>query len=59
MSDNIKRLTFRMPLNLYGKIDTLAKQNRRSLNSEIIYALEQYCEKHLSADEEPIKPKNE
>ena len=37
-----KRFTFRIPTDLFDKIDHLATQNHRSTNSEIIIAIEQY-----------------
>lgn len=55
----IKRLTFRMPINLYAKIDKLAKIEHRSLNSEIILAIEEYCKAHLPECSEQKELKNE
>lgn len=40
--DNLKRFTFRIPTELFEKIDQLAKDSHRSVNSQIIFALEQY-----------------
>jgi len=41
MTEQEKRLTVRLPKSLFDKIQELAKQERRSVNSQIIYLLEQ------------------
>lgn len=46
MSDNIKRFTFRIPASLYDKVEQLAKNNYRSINAEVVKAVEEYVKKH-------------
>lgn len=40
----IVRLTVRLPRELHRQLEKLADQNRRSLNAQIIYMLEQLAE---------------
>lgn len=56
---DIKRFTFRLPIDLYNQVDSIAKQNHRSLNSEIIIALEAYCQKYQHDNLPQSKPTNE
>lgn len=38
----IKRFTFRLPEDIFKNIEEIAKHNHRSVNAEIIVAIEQY-----------------
>lgn len=40
--DNIKRFTFRLPTELFNQIEEVAKTNYRSVNAEVIVAIEHY-----------------
>lgn len=40
--DNIKRFTFRLPTELFNQVEDIAKSNHRSVNAEVIVAIEQY-----------------
>lgn len=40
--NNIKRFTFRVPTELFEKIEEVAKGNHRSVNAEVIVAIENY-----------------
>ncbi|MBU2703187.1 hypothetical protein Ga0466249_004323 [Sporomusaceae bacterium BoRhaA] len=40
------RMTFRIPPDIYKKIVESAKKNRRSINNEMVVALEQFIEKN-------------
>jgi len=40
------RITFRVPADIYEKIAELAKISRRSINGEMVIALEEFIEKH-------------
>lgn len=42
---DIIRLTLRLPSELHQKLLNLAKQEKRSLNSQIIYILQKFFEK--------------
>lgn len=42
--DNIKRFTFRLPAELFNKIEIIAKSNHRSVNAEVIVAIENYLQ---------------
>ena len=39
-----KRFTFRLPADLFEKIQEIAKLNHRSVNSEVIIAIKKYLE---------------
>ena len=43
MSD-IKRFTFRLPNDLFDRINSVANDNHRSVNAEIIVAIEKYLQ---------------
>jgi hypothetical protein len=45
MKDEIKTLTVRFPAPLLAQIRTVAKQNNRSLNGEILTAIEEHLKK--------------
>jgi predicted HicB family RNase H-like nuclease len=45
MKDGIKTLTVRFPASLLEQIREAAKQNNRSLNGEIVTAIEEYIKK--------------
>ncbi|MDO5061993.1 MAG: Arc family DNA-binding protein [Peptostreptococcaceae bacterium] len=59
MNENIKRFTFRIPESLFDEIEQLAKTNYRSVNAEIIIAIEQYLKSSSSSSEEPQQSKSE
>ncbi|MCI5836262.1 MAG: Arc family DNA-binding protein [Veillonellaceae bacterium] len=59
MPNELRRFTFRLPLPLYDQINAIATGNRRSLNSEIIIAIENYIKAHQSDDLTPQEPANE
>lgn len=40
--DNIKRFTFRLPEKLFDELEKIAKSKHRSVNSEVIVAIEEY-----------------
>lgn len=42
MKEDIVRITFRIPRHLYEDIVKKAEENRRSINSEMIVALEEF-----------------
>lgn len=58
MSDEIRRFTFRLPLETFESIDKVAKSNRRSVNSEIIIAIEDYLQKFQPSSISPSKQEN-
>ena len=45
MKDDIKTLTIRLPAHLLEQIRETAKQNNRSLNGEVVTALEEHSKK--------------
>lgn len=59
MSDEIRRFTFRLPLETFESIDKVAKSNRRSVNSEIIIAIEDYLQKFQPFSILPSKQESE
>lgn len=59
MSDEIRRFTFRLPLETFESIDKVAKSNRRSVNSEIIIAIEDYLQKFQPSSISPSKQESE
>lgn len=40
--ENIKRVTLRLPIDLYNRIKRLAEQEKRSIHSQVVYMLESY-----------------
>lgn len=46
--EDIKRFTFRIPNELFNKITKIADINRRSVNAEIIVAIEKYLDTVIS-----------
>jgi hypothetical protein len=44
--DKEVRITFRVPTDIYEKIVESAQKNRRSVNNEMVVALEQFLEKN-------------
>ena len=40
-----------MPVSLYELLEEFAKQDRRSVTAEILYILEQYCEKRKEGED--------
>lgn len=59
MSEDIRRFTFRLPLNVFLEVEKIAKANHRSVNSEIIIAIEEYLQKNQYVHKEPSKQENE
>lgn len=59
MTDEIRRFTFRLPLELFKNIEQIAKENHRSVNSEIIIAIEDYLKKCQNDNTVPSKQENE
>lgn len=59
MSDTMKRFTFRISSDLFEQVEKIAKKNHRSVNSEIILAVEQYVKKYSNDDILQSIPKNE
>ncbi len=45
MKDNVKALTIRLPVHLLEKMKEAAQQNNRSLNGEILTAMEEHIKK--------------
>jgi hypothetical protein len=45
MKDNMKSLSVRFPAHLLEQIKEVAKQNNRSLNGEILTAIEEHIKK--------------
>lgn len=45
MKEDIVRVTFRIPKKLYEEVVKKAEENRRSINSEMIIALEEFMKK--------------
>lgn len=58
MVDNIRRFTFRIPLETFESIDQIAKSNHRSVNSEIIIAIEEYLQKFQDENSMPSESEN-
>lgn len=52
MSEDTKRFTFRIPTSLFEQIEKLAKDNYRSVNAEIIKAVEEYIKKYETSSKE-------
>lgn len=48
MNDEIKRFTFRIPTETFNKITEVAETNHRSVNAEIIVAIESYLDTIVS-----------
>lgn len=46
--NDIKRFTFRIPTELFDKVEAVAKNNHRSVNAEVIVAIESYLENIIS-----------
>lgn len=49
----IKRFTFRIPSDIYEEIESIAKENRRSVTAEIIVAIEDYVKAKKSVSSKP------
>lgn len=47
MGKDIVRVTFRIPKELYDIVAKMAEENRRSINSEMIVALEEFIKKSI------------
>jgi len=45
MKDNVKALTMRLPVHLLQQMKEAAQQNNRSLNGEILTAMEEHLKK--------------
>jgi len=45
MKDDMKALTIRLPAHLLDQIKEVAKQNNRSLNGEVLTALEEHVKR--------------
>ena len=45
MKDDMKALTIRLPVHLLEQMKEVAKQNNRSLNGEILTAMEEHLKK--------------
>jgi predicted DNA-binding protein len=45
MKDNVKALTIRLPVPLLERMKEAAQQNNRSLNGEILTAMEEHIKK--------------
>lgn len=45
MKDNVKTLTIRLPAHLLEQMKEVAKQNNRSLNGEVLTAMEEHVKK--------------
>lgn len=59
MSEDVRRFTFRLPLPLFEKVEKIAQANRRSVNSEIIIAIEEYLRNFQDGIVTPPKQENE
>jgi hypothetical protein len=46
MKDDIKALTLRFPAHVLEQLKEIAKRNNRSLNGEILTAMEEHIKKH-------------
>ena len=46
--EDIKRFTFRIPSELFAKINKVAENNHRSVNAEIVVAIENYLDTVIS-----------
>ena len=57
MEERVK-YTFRAPRELLDKLQVIADEHRRSVNSEMIVILEEYFKSHQSASEEEQSSKN-
>ncbi|WP_337616959.1 Arc family DNA-binding protein [Acidaminococcus timonensis] len=55
MADDVRRFTFRLPVETFESVEKIAKANHRSVNSEIIIAIEEYLQKFQTEDSEPLK----
>jgi hypothetical protein len=45
MKDDMKALTIRLPIHLLEQMKEVAKQNNRSLNGEVLTAMEEHIKK--------------
>jgi len=45
MKDDVKTLTIRLPAHLLEQMKEVAKQNNRSLNGEVLTAMEEHIKK--------------
>lgn len=52
-NQEIRRFTFRIPNDTFSEIENIAKVNRRSVNSEIIIAIETYIKAYQDVEEQP------
>lgn len=59
MSEDIRRFTFRLPLDLFQEVEKISKTNHRSVNSEIIIAIEDYLQKFQDVHTVPSEQENE
>lgn len=59
MADTMKRFTFRISSDLFDQVEKIAKKNHRSVNSEIILAVEKYVKTCSNDDILQPTPKNE
>ncbi|MEC1437223.1 Arc family DNA-binding protein [Bacillus sonorensis] len=41
MTENIKRITLRIPESLHQQLTKVAEENKRSINNEILFMIEQ------------------
>jgi hypothetical protein len=46
MKDDVKALTLRFPAQILEQLKEIAKRNNRSLNGEILTAMEEHIKKH-------------
>ncbi|WP_018659878.1 Arc family DNA-binding protein [Allofustis seminis] len=53
MTTEIKRFTFRLPVDVYEQIEKIAKENYRSVTAEIIVAIQEYVKEHSDVSEPP------
>lgn len=59
MKEDIKRFTFRVPSALFDQMDRIAQNNHRSVNAEIIIAIEQYIKSTETFSKESSQSANE
>ncbi len=59
MADTMKRFTFRISSDLFDQVEKIAKKNHRSVNSEIILAVEKYVKECSNDDILQPTPKSE
>ena len=59
MADTMKRFTFRISSDLFDQVEEIAKGNHRSVNSEIILAVEKYVKECSGDDILHTAPKSE